>query len=222
LRLRLAVAEAIEQGRADFVEPLLNEALEAHERLIEAASAAAESGQRTMGFAVGQVYAVLSRLQLCVPAELRKSELAGDPLAMLDDEREMAPTEIAVALSLESEALRKRLERWRGGAADGFTEVANPKPRQPRFKYRISAVRHILAEMLTEKSSDGEPASILSENGTNQTSILSDSGTNSGMNSGKLPIPTPNPIPFSPAPAGPNSFALSGTTCMMRPKSRTC
>jgi hypothetical protein len=45
------------------------------------------------------------------------------------------------------EALRKRLERWRHENPDHWEELADRKPRQPKYVYREAAVLSVIAEL---------------------------------------------------------------------------
>jgi len=47
----------------------------------------------------------------------------------------------------QTEALRKRLERYRRTHDEGYVEVANRKPRQPQFLYRLGDIRDIIEDM---------------------------------------------------------------------------
>ena len=44
-------------------------------------------------------------------------------------------------------ALEKRFERFRRKNFEGWQEVTEPKPNQPRYLYRVGAVRHIVVEV---------------------------------------------------------------------------
>jgi len=54
--------------------------------------------------------------------------------------------QLAARFSMSEDAVRGRLKRWRAKHIDGFTEVENPKPREPRFLYSLNAVESMLAK----------------------------------------------------------------------------
>jgi hypothetical protein len=58
------------------------------------------------------------------------------------------------------EILRKRLERWRHNhpPGDGWIEVSDPKPREPKYLYRLGVVSNIVEAAKASKSS-GETSS---------------------------------------------------------------
>lgn len=66
-----------------------------------------------------------------------------DRLAELPNEAMMNHVDLASYLTLEAEALRKRLDRWRG-ENDGWQEVHESSSREPKYVYRIGAIRGLL------------------------------------------------------------------------------
>ena len=69
-------------------------------------------------------------------------------LEALPDDAMMTHVELATALDLRPEPLRSRLRRWMKSNNDGWQEISEPRPRQPRYLYRVGSVRHILREAL--------------------------------------------------------------------------
>lgn len=63
------------------------------------------------------------------------------------DDPLLSAADLAERFGVNSEALRKRLDRWRLTNHAGFEEVSNPGPREPRFIYRLSAVTPIVEGM---------------------------------------------------------------------------
>jgi hypothetical protein len=62
----------------------------------------------------------------------------------LPDDAMMNHVELAAAHNLDAEALRKRLDRWRKTNADGWQEISEPRSNEPRYLYRVGAIRHLL------------------------------------------------------------------------------
>ena len=73
---------------------------------------------------------------------------ARERLSALADDAMMNHVDIARALGLAAEALRRRLDRWRAKNGDGWQEITEPKRHEPKYVYRIGAVRHVLHNML--------------------------------------------------------------------------
>jgi hypothetical protein len=80
----------------------------------------------------------------------RKAKLDGLP-----DEAMMNHADLAQYLSLESEALRKRLDRGRVQNKEGWQEVDEPASREPKYMYRIGAVRSVLESAVASSESSG-------------------------------------------------------------------
>jgi hypothetical protein len=62
----------------------------------------------------------------------------------LADHAMMNHRDIAEKLNLPAESLRKKLDRWRSTNQDGWQEVTEPKRGEPKYVYRIGAIRHLL------------------------------------------------------------------------------
>jgi hypothetical protein len=78
---------------------------------------------------------------------------------VVDDEAPLSPAKLAEVFGVPPEALRKRLERFRHGHHDGFVEVADRKPHEPQFLYRVKDVRPIMDDMKTSsRTSSKRPA----------------------------------------------------------------
>lgn len=75
-----------------------------------------------------------------------------------DDESYMTSVQVAVRLGSRHDPVRKRLDRWRAanGGAD-WHEVANAKSKEPRYLYRIRAIRPILNDLIASRPSDRDP-----------------------------------------------------------------
>lgn len=66
-----------------------------------------------------------------------------------------APSQLAERFGLSGGALTKALQRWRGKNGDGWHEVENRKPREPKYTYRLSAVMPLINGMLAASSEQG-------------------------------------------------------------------
>jgi hypothetical protein len=90
--------------------------------------------------------------------ESKSAPLAGS--ASLDAVEECHPTdhkavadamlscaELARHFGVDPETLRFRLLRWQRTSDEGWIEVANRKPREPRYRYRVSAVMPIVESL---------------------------------------------------------------------------
>lgn len=74
-----------------------------------------------------------------------KDNLTGHQnLAALSDKAMMNHRDFAEKLGVEAESLRKRLDRWRKDNGDGWQELTEPRAREPRYLYRVGAVRDVL------------------------------------------------------------------------------
>ncbi|GMV79774.1 MAG: hypothetical protein AMXMBFR7_09580 [Planctomycetota bacterium] len=65
-------------------------------------------------------------------------------------------TDLAMRHGLDSEALRKRLERWRKENGEGWIETPNRKSRQPAATYQESAVWAVLKALKARKETSSE------------------------------------------------------------------
>lgn len=72
---------------------------------------------------------------------------SGPAIATLDDETYYAPDRLAEFFTVNQEALRKRLERFRSNNLDGWRENEGRKPREAKYSYRLKDVRDILTEL---------------------------------------------------------------------------
>ena len=83
-------------------------------------------------------------------AEAERAKQADEEL----DDEPITPAKLADRLGIPAdddkarEALRKRLESWRNNnRTGGWIEVADPKPRQPRYLYPLGTVWPIVKDM---------------------------------------------------------------------------
>jgi hypothetical protein len=67
-------------------------------------------------------------------APLAPAEI-GDPI--------LTHRELASRYKCDREAARKKLDRWRSSNCEGWIEATQPRPNEPRYLYRLSAVRHL-------------------------------------------------------------------------------
>lgn len=74
----------------------------------------------------------------------------------IDEATSMSSADIARRNDLNSEALRKRLERWRKTHDEGWIEVSDRKPHEPQYLYRVGAVQHILDDLKASGGTSGE------------------------------------------------------------------
>jgi hypothetical protein len=64
-----------------------------------------------------------------------------------DEDLYLSPAEIAKRYKLPRGALESRLKRWRMGHGDGWKQVTNPKPREPRYLYCVCAVWSVIQDL---------------------------------------------------------------------------
>lgn len=83
---------------------------------------------------------VLESLQILQSVSEAPPATAASRLQSLPDDAMMHPVDLAAALGLPAEALRKRLDRWRKRNEDGWQETTEPRAGEPRYVYRESAV----------------------------------------------------------------------------------
>jgi hypothetical protein len=69
-----------------------------------------------------------------------------DPLGKLDLDAMLTHVEIAERIGVPAEPLRKKLDRWRKRNNDGWKEVEDRRPREPRYIYKVGAILPILTE----------------------------------------------------------------------------
>lgn len=63
---------------------------------------------------------------------------------------------LAEIFSVPPEPLRNRLKRWRAKNKEGWIEDTEHKPRDPKYLYRVGAVRHIVEGMKATSETTGE------------------------------------------------------------------
>jgi hypothetical protein len=78
------------------------------------------------------------------PTNIAGHGLPPDLSSALPDDAMMNHVDIAKTLGIKREPLRKRLERWRKVNMDGWQQVTEPRRSEPRYVYRIGAIRHLL------------------------------------------------------------------------------
>ncbi len=71
----------------------------------------------------------------------------GRKAAAIDDDSHLSPAKLAEVFCIPPEALRLRLNRWRETNHEGWIENPDRKPREPKYLYRVGAVRHIIDEL---------------------------------------------------------------------------
>ncbi|HET6881450.1 MAG TPA: hypothetical protein VFI31_14905 [Pirellulales bacterium] len=73
----------------------------------------------------------------------------------LPDKAWLSHVELASHYELNPENLRQRLNTWRKkhAAGEGWKEAPERRPREPKYLYRVGAVRSIAEDMMTETSS---------------------------------------------------------------------
>lgn len=109
----------------------------------------------------GTCKTALERLEEAEAAERLEEEAGqGQPdrrekLALLSDQTYMTHKDFSEELGLDarqSENLKKALHRFRhergNSVAGDWREVAEPRPREPRFVFRVRDVRHIVAKYM--------------------------------------------------------------------------
>jgi len=70
----------------------------------------------------------------------------------------LSAREIATRFHVPREPVRKRLERFRQENLDGWAEVKDPRPREPHYRYKLSAVRHLFRQLVPDESSTERPS----------------------------------------------------------------
>jgi hypothetical protein len=85
--------------------------------------------------------------------ELAKPSTGNGEVALRDlpDDAMMNHSDLAAALKLQAEPLRKRLDRWRSKNGDGWQQLTEAKAKEPRYLYRVASVRDLLAEAIEAK-----------------------------------------------------------------------
>jgi hypothetical protein len=73
----------------------------------------------------------------------------------------LPPSEIAYRYGVKTDALRKRLLRYKRGHLEGFTETENRRPREAAVKYEVRAVWPVIVDLrrrMASKTSSERPA----------------------------------------------------------------
>lgn len=81
----------------------------------------------------------------------------GVPASSLNPSSYLSATDLARHYGLPQDVVRKRLDRWRARHFDGWQEVTERKPREPKHRYQVAAVEGIITEML--QSTSGQTSS---------------------------------------------------------------
>lgn len=55
--------------------------------------------------------------------------------------------DLAKRFGVPADNLRQRLKRWMKTHDDGWKEVNDRRPREPKYLYKVSAVMHIIEEL---------------------------------------------------------------------------
>jgi len=84
-------------------------------------------------------------------AEAQSDRTPLELLEAMPDETRMTCVDLAKELRLKPEPLRSRLKRWRKDNFEGWHEINEPKARQSKYLYEVSAVRHVLRDALAGK-----------------------------------------------------------------------
>jgi len=80
--------------------------------------------------------------------ELQSKQSRQTALDNLRNDAMMDHVDIAVALDLPPESLRTQLERWRKVNQVGWQDMPDAGTNEPRFVYRIAAIRAVLMEAI--------------------------------------------------------------------------
>ena len=75
------------------------------------------------------------------------------------DSAMLSSRDLAIAFNIDIvrvDALRKRLDRFRRGNDDGWTEATNRKPREPGFLYRVGNVRSLVMDFKASGETSSE------------------------------------------------------------------
>lgn len=81
-----------------------------------------------------------------------------DPAGTGDDEGMFTSSDLAERFGVNAETLRKRLDRWRekNVTSRDWTENEGATSRDPKYLYRLGAVRHLIALLQASGESSGE------------------------------------------------------------------
>jgi hypothetical protein len=70
----------------------------------------------------------------------------------------ISSADLALKYHVDPEALRKRLGRWRRSRDDGYVEVSNLRPQEPKFLYDEEAVMPVIEDLKASGTSATRPA----------------------------------------------------------------
>jgi hypothetical protein len=120
---------------------------------------ASQSACPTVGARPVDLQALAKTLATAKPILLLVMAASPEPR---DDADLLSVAALAARYRLNAEALRKRLQRWQAGTMDGWVEVEDRARNQPRYLYRVGAVRHLFGGLGQEAGQNiaAEPAAI--------------------------------------------------------------
>ena len=88
------------------------------------------------------------------PAAIPDPRGTAAQLPLPADQAWLADTDLAGYLGVDRNALRQRLNRWRKKNDEGWREVTDRKPREPKYLYRVGAVRTLVVDLKGVRRSD--------------------------------------------------------------------
>ena len=88
-------------------------------------------------------------------AGLREVSSSGTSNFTLDEQGWYTHVRLAEVFGVRRDALRKRLDRYRKHSFDGWEQNKDPRPREPRYLYRLQAVKTIVEDL---RASSQRPA----------------------------------------------------------------
>jgi hypothetical protein len=158
--LQQANAETIKAGLGAFLLPKVEAVRDAHDlllneygRLAEGEPAADWEAKARHAAAICELIEIVNKTPAGELADQDQPVITIPPDDLLDDEP-VTPGKIADHLGIPGHdkkartALSKRLERWRNAnRGGGWVEVADPKPREPRYLYPLRTVWPIVEDL---------------------------------------------------------------------------
>jgi hypothetical protein len=153
LAYQKAAAEAIDAGLGAHILPKLDKALAAHKALLDDAQRSYEAAAGTEALislkAHGEAFGDLAQFVNAQSARVDQETTSDDP------DQLFSPAKLADRLGIPAndtkrrDAVRKRLEKWRKANLidGGWIEVADPKPREPRYLYPLGKVWPVIEDM---------------------------------------------------------------------------
>jgi hypothetical protein len=81
--------------------------------------------------------------------------MAGVDLSVPSKEEWLSHSAIAARFGVNQENLRKRLERWKKTHHGDWKEIANPKPNESKYLFRLSAVLLTIQDMKASGETSG-------------------------------------------------------------------